>query len=140
MNGDSYKPNKMLRIPSSFDSDFFYNFILFLRPFHGLTRKEMELLAAFIRKRQEFKDKTDDEGLSDKLVMSDTAKREIREECGLTPQHYQGIIRTLKSKRAIVNNRINPKFIPVLNGDMEHFDLLIRFDRNNGQETSQMGV
>lgn len=134
MKGDSYRPDKMLRIPSSFDSDFFYNFVLFLRPFHGLTPKEMELLAAFIRKRQEFKEKTGDEGLSDKLVMSDTVKREIREECGLTPQHYQGIVRTLKSKGAIQSGRINPKFIPVIKEENRHFDLLIRFDRNDRQQ------
>jgi hypothetical protein len=45
--------NNVIRIPTTLKDSFFKYWLEFLRPFHGLTNKEIELAAVIIQKRHE---------------------------------------------------------------------------------------
>ena len=44
--------------------------------------------------------------------MNEATKREIRESCNLSATHFQVIMGKLRESKVIVNNKINPRFIP----------------------------
>ena len=41
--------NNVIRIPASLDKDFFKYWFLFLKPFHNLTDREMDVIACFVK-------------------------------------------------------------------------------------------
>lgn len=93
---------------------------------HKLTDKEIDVAAIFLRKYFDNKDLIIDEELLNKVTFSIENKRSAREELGVTPTYFQVMLKGLRDKRFIVNNMINPKFIPALdaNGDILHLFIL----------------
>lgn len=124
MNADN-----VIRIPCSKDRLFRY-WLAFLKPFHGLTDRECDVAAAFLRKKFELNKVILDKELLRKNLASEETLKEIREECGLSNQHFQVIKTKLKSKGFIANGTINPKLEPHIKEDKDSFLLLIWFDFN----------
>ena len=60
--------------------------------------------------------------------MNDDTKKQIRDECGMTLQHFQVIMTKLREAKIIVNNKINPRFIPIIPSDIKEFKLLLLFE------------
>lgn len=120
------KPNNVISIPTSFDNFFKYWFN-FLKPFHKMTDREIDVISALLRKRYALSKVVQDRVLLEKITLSDDTKREVREECGLSPAHFQLILSKLKKKGAISDSGINPKFIPKLTDKGDHFQLLLLF-------------
>ena len=117
------KPNNAIRIPCSL-SDFFKYWFLFLEPFHNLTNREVDVITSFVRQRYELSKVIKDNEILDKVAMSEDVKKKVREECGITLQHFQVILGSLRKNKVIVNNRINPKFIPSLKEDSDYLTLM----------------
>lgn len=120
------KPNNVISIPTSFDNFFKYWFN-FLKPFHKMTDREIDVISAFLKKRHALSKVVQDKVLLERITMSDDTKREVREECGLSSAHFQLILSKLKKKGAISDSGINPKFIPKLTDKGDHFQLLLLF-------------
>ena len=109
---------------------FFYKWLEFLKPFHSLTNREMEIAAAFLAKREELSKVISDSTILDTMLMSEDTKRKIREECNITLPHFQVVMGELRNSKFIDNNSINPKFIPNLN-DSCSFKLLVYYRFND---------
>ena len=124
------KPNNVIRVPCSLDSLFRY-WLDFLAPFHNLTSRETDVATAFLRERYKLSKVILDTNLVDRTLMSEESQRKLRQECNLTNQHFQVIKSKLKSKKFIVNDKINPKLIPDISEDNKSFQLLLVFDYNN---------
>jgi hypothetical protein len=60
------------------DGDFFRVWVEFLKPIHNLTNKEMDVLAAFLKKRYELGKVITDNDVLDNVLMSESTKRQIR--------------------------------------------------------------
>jgi len=58
--------------------------------------------------------------------MSENSKRKVREECNLSLPHFQVIMGELRKNKVIVDNKINPRYIPRIK-DENNFQLLIYF-------------
>lgn len=130
---DSKKINGIINIPASLEGSFFRYWLEFLAPFHNLTSREMDVATAFIKHRYNLSKVIKDETLLDKIVMNDDTKREITKECNITPSHFQVIMGKLRKAKMIVNNRINPKFIPKNIQEGDHsFQLLLYFNLDAG--------
>ena len=133
MNGnkDSFvkKPNNIIRIPAK-NGEFFRLWLQFLLPFHNLTNKEMDVATAFLKERFELSKVVKDNKILDKVLLGDEYKKKIRDECGLKVPHFQVILSKLRKEKFVVDDRINPKFIPNINieEDPESFKLLLYFD------------
>lgn len=122
------KPNNLVRIPCSLDKDFFKYWFVFLRPFHNLTDREIDVVVSFLKYRFELSQKISDKDILNKVLMGEDIKRQIREENNISLQHFQVIMGKLRKKNVIIDNKINPKFIPNLQEGDDKFKLLLLFD------------
>lgn len=125
------KVNGIISIPTSIEGGFFRYWLEFLTPFHKLTQREKDIATSFIKHRFILSKAITDEALLDKITMSEETKRKVMEECNINPSHFQIIIGKLRKAKFIVDNKINPKFIPknLKEGDSS-FQLLLYFDLN----------
>ena len=119
--------NNVIRIPTS-QKKFFRFWFEFLKPFHKLTDREIDVITAFTYERYNLGKVISDEDILDKVVMSEDTKKKIREEYKVTPAYFQVIMGKLRRNGLIVNNKINPRFIPNITEDNGLFKLMLLFD------------
>lgn len=122
------KIKSVIRIPTSLDGQFFRYWFEFLEPLHKLTGREIDVIASFVKQRYELSKVIKDSEILDKVTMSEDTKKKVREDCEMSLAHFQLIMSKLRKNRVIVNNKINPRFIPQITEGMESFPLLINFD------------
>ena len=122
------KINNVITIPTSTEGKFFKYWFEFLRPFHKLTDREIDVIASFVRHRYNLSKVIKDQDILDKVTMGEDTKRKIREDCNITQAHFQVIMTKLKKSKVIDKGKINPRFIPRLEGDDKNFQLLLSFD------------
>ena len=122
------KMNNIIRIPTSLSTSFFRFWFEFLRPFHNLTDREMQVAASLLKRRYELSKVIQDETILDKVVMSEDTKKVVREECNISLPHFQVIMGKLRKNKVIVDGRINSKFIPNLTEGQDSFRLLLNFE------------
>jgi hypothetical protein len=122
------KINNVITIPTSTEGRFFKYWFEFLRPFHKLTDREIDVIASFVKHRHNLSKVIKDQDILDKVTMGEDTKRKIREECNITQAHFQVIMTKLKKSKVIDNGKINPKFIPRLSNDDNNFQLLLSFN------------
>lgn len=122
------KINNVITVPTSTEGRFFKYWFEFLRPFHKLTDREIDVIASFVKHRYTLSKVIQDPEILDRVTMGEDTKRQIREECNITQAHFQVIMTKLKKSNVITNGKINPKFIPRLTGDDKSFQLLLSFD------------
>lgn len=122
------RANNIIRIPTSLKGKFFRYWLEFLQPFHNLTNREIDVIAAFISQRYQLSKVIKDEDLLDKVVMNEDTKKKVREDCNITSPHFQVIMSKLRKNKIIVDNKINPKFIPNIDKETGYFQLLLLFE------------
>ena len=120
--------DSVIRIPCKLDYSFFKMWFMFLQPFHNLTAREMEVAASLVKQRYELSKAVLDEGILDKLVMSEDTKRKVREECEMTLPYFQVVMGKLRKAKIIVDGKLNPRYIPKISTDPETFKLMLLFD------------
>lgn len=122
------KPNNIVTIPTDMGTGFFKWWCVLLRPFINLTNREIDVVAAFLKHRQKLSESTADPAILDAMTMSDTVKRKVIDECGLTLPHFYVVMSNLRKHKVIVDNIINPRLIPnIRRDDNGCFQLLILF-------------
>lgn len=121
------KIDSVIKIPTTLD-DFFRHWLEFLKPFHQLTGRELDVAASLIKQRYKLSKVIADNNILDKVVMGEDSRKLIREECKLSLAHFQVILGKLKKNKIIIDGRINPKFIPSISEDSENFQLLLLFE------------
>jgi hypothetical protein len=122
------KANNIVRISTSLNTNFFKYWFEFLKPFHNLTEREINVISSFVKNRYELSKVIKDDDILDKVVMSEDTKRKVREECNITLPHFQVIMSKLRKNKVILDGRINPKFIPNIVEEEDSFQLLLLFD------------
>lgn len=122
------KPNNVIALKSSLSGSFFRIWLEFLRPFHKLTERETDVMAAFLKERFELSKVVSDQEVLNRLTMSEDAKRKVREDCNISQAHFQVIMTKLKKSKMIDNGKINPRFIPRVEKDARGFQLLLAFE------------
>lgn len=123
-----WKPDSSLRIPTSLDGRFFKYWFEFLKPFHNLTNREIDVIACFVKHRYNLSKVISDPEILDRESMSEVTKRRVREECNISLSHFQVIMGNLRKSKVIENGRINPRFIPNIVEDKNNFTLLLLFE------------
>ena len=122
------KMNNVIRIPTSISTGFFRFWFEFLRPFHNLTDREMQVASSLLKRRYELSKVIQDEVILDKVVMSEDTKKVVREECNISLPHFQVIMGKLRKNKVILDGKINPRFIPNLTEEQGSFRLLLNFE------------
>lgn len=124
------KMNNIIRIPTSLSTSFFRYWLEFLKPFHNLTDREMQVASSLLKKRYELSKVIQDEVILDKVVLGEDTKKSVRQECNITLPHYQVILGKLRKSKVIIDDRINPRFVPNVTDENGSFRLLLNFELN----------
>ena len=119
--------DKCINISTSLKGKFFKQWFKFLLPYHGLTDREMDIAAAFLLKRYELSKVISDTNILESVLMNEDTKREIREMVDIGHQHFQVIMSKLRKTKVIIDNRLNPRFIPNVKEENGSFKLLLLF-------------
>lgn len=120
--------NGIINIPTSLSGNFFRYWLEFLIPFHRLSPREMDVATSFIKHRYILSKAIKDDEILDRVTMSEETKQKIRDDCKISPPHFQVIMGKLRKANIIVDNKLNPKFIPKnINEGDKSFDLLLHF-------------
>ena len=106
----------IIRIPSD-PKKFFRYWFEFLKPFHKLTDREVDVITALVQERFNLSKVIFDEELLDQVVLGEETKKKVMEECNLKYSHFQIIMGKLRANKLIINNKINKKFIPNIEKD-----------------------
>jgi len=119
-------PDRVI-MPTISLNDFFKNWLIFLRPYHELTDRQIDLAASFLKKRYELSKDITNESLLDEVLMSESKKKEIIADCDISTTHFQVMMSALRKHNFIKeDNKINPKYIPSLDKeDPKKFSLMI---------------
>jgi hypothetical protein len=120
--------NNVIRIPTSLSSKFFRYWFEFLAPFHKLTSREIDVMAGFVKHRYELSKVIKENDILDKVTMDEDTKRKIREEYNITLPYFQVIMGRLRKSKMIIDNKINPRFIPNIVESDDSFKLLLLFE------------
>ena len=123
------KINTVIEVSASLDKRFFEFWLLFLRPLHNLTDKEITVAAAFLRERYELSQSITNSEVLDRVLFSSETKSKIRQVCGISSTHLQVILTKLKKNKVIVDNKFNPKLIPKIDNP-NVYNLLLSFNLN----------
>lgn len=122
------RPDGVVRIPCKSVTGFFKAWFKFLRPLHKLTDREIDVIASFAAQRHELSKVIQDSEILDKYTMNSDTKKKVREECNISLQNFQVIMSNLRKNGVIVDNKINPRYIPNLGKDATSFQFMLLFD------------
>lgn len=122
------RPNNVIALKSGLNVKFFRMWLEFLRPFHKLSEREMDVLASFLLQRFELSKVVTSQEILDKLVMSEDTRKKVKEDCNLSQTHFQVIMTKLRKSKIIDNGKINTKFIPRVEHNAKGFQLLLAFE------------
>lgn len=120
--------DSIVRIPCKVDGKFFRYWFEFLKPFHHLTEREIDVITSFVKQRYELSKVITDSDILDKVTMSEDTKRKVREECGITLPHFQIVMSKLRKSKMIIENKINPRYIPNVKEENDSFKMMLLFD------------
>lgn len=122
------RPNNIVTVPTTDEMNFFKWWCIFLRPFIKLTNREIDVVASFLKQRWELSKHISDPTILDKVIMSEDTKLKVQEECSISSQHLYVVMASLREKKALINNVLNPRLIPnIRKDDNGFFQLLILF-------------
>ena len=129
------KPDGCFLVKASIkDGSFFKKWLIFSKPFHMLTDREIDVASLFLKKRYELSKAISDQDIVDRMVMDTNTRKQILEECGLKAPHLQIILSKMKKCGMLTqDNRINHRFIPNIKNDSKSFNLLLYFDLNDSK-------
>lgn len=121
--------NNVIKIPSKLETDFFKYWLEFLKPFHNMSPRECEVIAELLRTRYELSKVVKDPILLEKITLSEEYREKVRHTLGITANHFQVILCKLRKSGVLLDDRINPKFIPNVTEDNSNgsFKLLFIF-------------
>lgn len=108
------EPTKAI-IKQSSTEGIYKDWLELTKPWHSLTLKELEVAALFIKSYIDNKDKIINDELLNNFVLSTENKRNIRKKLDMTPTYFQILLRGLRDKKFILDNKINKNYIPSFN-------------------------
>lgn len=120
--------NNVIRIKTSFGGNFFRYWFEFLKPFHTLTEREIDVISELVKRRYELSKVISDPDVLDNEVLSTQTRVLIKEKCKLSDAHFQVIFSKLKREGFIIDGKINKRFIPRIDPDDSQFKMLLLFD------------
>jgi hypothetical protein len=119
------------KLKMSPDGDFFRYWVEFLRPLHELTKREMDVLAEFLKVRYNLSKEIINTDRLDRVLMSEETKRDIRNTCGISAKHFQVIMSKFRKNGVIRDGKIHLNLIPTITE--EGVGLMVHFSFKNEQ-------
>lgn len=110
------------------EKEFFVRWLEFLKPYHKLRQKEIELLSLFLYKRYQLQKVISDEKILTKILFDTDSRNEIKEALNYSSsQILNNMISSLRKKKVIdKDNNIHKGLIP--NITESNFKLVFNFN------------
>lgn len=118
----------VVRILATVETNFFKYWFEFLKPYHKLTSREIDVISELVKIRFQLSKVILDEDVLDSVLMSEDTKKKVREICKIKLSHFQVIMGKLRKHGIIINDKINKRFIPNIKEDAKDFRLIFYFD------------
>lgn len=120
--------DSIVRIPCKVNDKFFNYWFEFLKPFHNLTGREILVATELVKERFELSKVIKDNDILDKVTMSKDTKEKIRERCEISWTHFQVIMGKLRKNKIIIDGKLNPRYIPIVDEESGSFKMMLLFD------------
>lgn len=120
------KPNKTIILKCTEDS-FLRTWFEFLAPFHKLTSRERDVAARLMKQYFRLKENIEDPEVLKDVLWSRTSRKDMMQSLGMSAAHFQMVLAKLKKAGVILNDDLNPRFIPNM-GDQPRNMLCVVFD------------
>lgn len=139
MSQNNKKKNmNIVYMPVNSEEDFYYYWLVFLKPFHPLVNKEMIIAAEFLYQRQLLSGVISDSELIDTALLSKDTAEKIKEKHKISDSYYKVIISNFRKNEFIQEERINPKYIPNREFGEKTFQLTFHFDLRNVDKDKEL--
>lgn len=117
------------RIKTSEKKLFIY-WLTFLKPYHNLRKKEIEMLGTFLYYRHKLSQEVINKELIDRLLFSPDVRKNIMEELGVSSVAiFNNMLSVLRKKGVISrDNKILPVLVPNLEPEGDNFKLIFNFE------------
>ena len=120
--------DSVISIPCSLEGNFMNLWLTFLTPLHKLTPSIVNLAAEILKHRFSLSQVIKDEDILDNYLLSNEEIRNATiEKCKLSTSNYHVSIGKLKKAGFFIDGKVNPKFIPKVKVDKDHYSLLLLF-------------
>lgn len=106
---------------------FYGEWLLWLRPLHKLTDREMEIAALMLECMQYLSSKVRDEAKRGKIVTSIESRKAMSDMIGMSDQYFGMLYGGLRKKGFIIGDVINPLFIPRIESGDSSYAITINF-------------
>lgn len=98
------------------------------KAFHKLNNQEQEVLALLLYYHYILKKDITNTKILWKMVFDYDTKLKIKEELDMNDSIFQNNLTKLRKKNIIINNEVNPYFIPDLTVDSTNFKVIFNFN------------
>lgn len=139
MSQNNKKKNmNIVYMPVDSEENFYYYWLVFLKPFHPLVNKEMIIAAEFLYQRQLLSEVISDSELIDTALLSKDTAEKIKKKHKISDSYYKVIISNFRKNGFIQEERINPKYIPNREFGEKTFQLTFHFDLRNVDKDKEL--
>lgn len=107
---------------------FFFRFVEFLYPFHGLTDRQQKVLALLLYYHYELKQQITNDRILWKEVFDYDTKVKIYSELGIQSTALENLLSQLRKKKVIIDNQISGVYIPLIDSKSKVFSLKFNFN------------
>jgi hypothetical protein len=113
--------------------DLFFRWLDITKTFHKLNKQQQQVLALLLYYHYLYKKEITNDKILWKVVFDYDTRVKIREdsifgEKGLSSNSFENILSTLRKKKVIIDNKINPSYIPDLSSNSKEFNILFIFN------------
>jgi len=108
--------------------DLFSRWLDITKAFHKLNNQEQQVLALLLYYQYVLKKDITNNKILWKIVFDYDTKLKIKEELNMNDSVFQNNLTHLRKKNIIINNEINPYFIPELTNDAKNFKVIFNFN------------
>lgn len=125
----------VIRVPTKLDYMFFRYWVEFLAPIHKLNKRDADVFASLLFERYKLSKAISDNGLIKNVLTSQNVRQEICDFQKMTRSHFNMSLVSLRRHKVLVEDDINPKFIPVFTNGEGDYKLIINFNINESDSS-----
>ncbi len=135
MNTPSHGNADVVSLRTTFDeapSNFFMVWLQFIQPLHGLSMRDMRLLAAVLYHRFLLSEVILDDELVDDRLFSKSVKKDISAMTGFSSNSLESTFSKFRKLNIFDGRTVNKKYLPSLERTGDYYRLILHFkiDRN----------
>ena len=118
----------VIRVPTKLNYTFFRYWVEFLAPIHKLSRRDADVFASLLFERYKLSKVISDSRIVGNMLLSSEVRKSVCDYQQMTGAHLNTCLGTLRKNRVLVENDINPKFIPIFSSGEGDYKLIINFN------------